>query len=112
MKFYVAHDKKTNKPRKVIAVTTYRDQTVRGVAVCDERDPFNIDVGMELARKQCEVKIAKKRCEKAHSLLSNAISEKNKATAHQLKMEAYVQDALEKYSVAKEGYENLRKSFA
>ena len=53
-RFYVAGN-------KVVAVSSYAGQTVRGVAICSDADAFDLQKGKELAAARCSVKIARKR---------------------------------------------------
>ena len=60
-KFIVLEDSK-----KVIALSTYGDKTVRGVAVCSDTDTFDVQKGKELAAARCALKVAQKRLKRAN----------------------------------------------
>ena len=57
-KFYYAGN-------KVIAVSTYGGQRVRGVAVCSKDDEFDVEKGKKLAAARCNAKVARKRHDRA-----------------------------------------------
>ena len=48
----------TNGKDVVVAVSTYRKKTVRGVAKCSPQDTFNLEAGKALAKARCDRKIA------------------------------------------------------
>ena len=48
-------------PEKVIALSSYRGKTVKGVAKCHPNDVFDLDYGKALAASRCNLKIARKR---------------------------------------------------
>lgn len=64
-------------PNEVICVSTYAKKRVKGVAKCSPNDNFDSDVGRRLAQLRCDVKIAKKRMNRAKTLMkeNNAILE-------------------------------------
>ena len=51
--------------KKVIAISTFAKQHVRGVAVCAPDDKFDEETGKKLARLRCAAKIAEKRLKEA-----------------------------------------------
>lgn len=59
-KFYFAGN-------KVIAVSTYGGQRVRGVAVCSNEDEFDVEKGKALAAARCNLKVARKRYDRANA---------------------------------------------
>lgn len=54
-------------PDKVIAITTFAGKDIRGVAKCAPNDTFDEEIGKELARRRCDVKVARKRVKRAES---------------------------------------------
>lgn len=46
---------------KVIAISTYGNESVRGIAKCSPTDTFDMETGKRLATARCNKKIAKKR---------------------------------------------------
>ena len=59
-KFYYAGN-------KVIAVSTYGGQRVRGVATCSDEDEFDVEKGKKLAAARCNAKVARKRYDRANA---------------------------------------------
>ena len=78
---------------KVIAVSTYAGQSVRGVAICDEGDQFDKEKGKMLAAARCNQKVAQKRKKRADEKLKNAVIAYEKAAKHMYKMNEYYEDA-------------------
>lgn len=78
---------------KVIAVTTYAGKTVRGIAKCDPRDKFDIDLGRELARARADVKVAEKRYDRASHKVDEALYARDEAERRVDDMYAYLDDA-------------------
>ncbi len=79
--------------KKVIAVSTYAGKTVRGVAVCDPHDTFDLEKGKKLAALRCAMKIADKRVQRAESKLGEAEDIVDSAACHLDKMNRYYVDA-------------------
>lgn len=71
-KCYICPANKSNNGR-VIAVTTYKGRTVRGVAVCSLNDTFNTEYGCGIAIARCECKIADIRCKIAEDEYKKAV---------------------------------------
>lgn len=58
---------------KVICLTQYAGKPVRAVAKCHEDyDEFNAETGMELAKRRCDLKVAKKRFKNINRKLCEA----------------------------------------
>ena len=76
--------------RKIIALSTYAGKTVKGIAICDDRDIFNEEKGMALAAARCNEKVARKR-------LNRATLKYNEAQEALKEAEAYVQRMSEYY---------------
>ena len=87
-------------PNKVIAVSSFAGQTVRGVAKCNPADEFDPDKGAALAIARCEVKIAEKRVKRAYSKVDEAKAAVNAALEHLTEMLKYQSDAEAKLNVA------------
>ena len=87
---------------KVIAVSTYEGKTVRGVAKCDPKDTFDMELGKQLAAARCNQKIAQKRARRADKRLNEAFAQVSKAEDNVTKMSDYRHDAY----VALRGAEN------
>ena len=91
--FYV-HD------NRVIAVSTYAGKTVRGIAICDSNDKFDIELGKKIAAARCNEKIAKKRLDRSVKKLAEAKEDVAKAENHKRDMESYHNDAYIAYNIA------------
>lgn len=62
-KFYTHENSDGSK--EVIAVSSYAEKTVKGVAICAPSDTFDVEKGKLLAKLRCDVKVDKKRLKKA-----------------------------------------------
>ena len=80
-------------PDKVIAVSSFAGQTVRGVAKCNPADEFDSEKGAALATARCGVKIAEKRVKRAYSKIDEAKAIVDAAIAHMSEMMKYQADA-------------------
>lgn len=80
-------------PNKVIAVSSFAGQTVRGVAKCNPADNFDSEKGAALAAARCGVKIAEKRVKRAYSKVDEAKAILDAATTHMSEMMKYQADA-------------------
>ena len=78
---------------KVIAVSTYEGKTVRGVAKCDPRDNFDIELGKQLAAARCNQRIAQKRKMRARKELNKALESYYGAEKRVDAMNLYYSDA-------------------
>lgn len=84
----------TDNKRKVVAVSSFAGQTVRGVATCSDRDTFDIEKGKKLAAARCAAKVARKRFKRAQKKFDEACDMQNKADLFYDKMCQYYNDAL------------------
>ena len=80
-------------PNKLIAVSSFAGQTVRGVAKCNPADEFDSEKGAALAAARCGVKIAEKRVKRAYSKVDEAKATVDAAIAHLSEMMKYQADA-------------------
>ena len=80
-------------PNKVIAVSSFAGQTVRGVAKCNPADEFDSEKGAALAAARCGVKIAEKRVKRAYSKVDEAKAIVDAASTHLSEMMKYQSDA-------------------
>lgn len=78
---------------RVYAVSTYEGKNVRACASCDPEDEYNEEIGIKLAEKRCELKIAKKRAKYANEAMSKAVDELARAQAKVEKMNKFLTDA-------------------
>ena len=80
-------------PNKVIAVSSFAGQTVRGVAKCNPADEFDFDKGAALAAARCGTKIAEKRMKRAYTKVDEAKAPLDAAINHYGEMLKYQSDA-------------------
>lgn len=86
---------------KVICLSSYMGRTVRGVAKCAPGDEFNEEFGKKLAQARCDVKVARKRHERATQKYLEADELYCRAEDHLNQMDDYLWNA-EKEMVAAE----------
>ena len=87
-------------PNRVIAVSSFAGQTVRGVAKCNPADEFDSEKGTALATARCGVKIAEKRVKRAYAKVDEAKAQVYAAIAYLSEMLKYQSDAEAKLNVA------------
>lgn len=80
-------------PDKVIAVSSFAGQTVRGVAKCNPADEFDSEKGAALAAARCGLKIAQKRTKRAYAKVDEAKAIVDAAVDHLTEMLKYQADA-------------------
>lgn len=105
-RFYTA-TKVTGEPYRVIAVSTYEGKTVRGVAKCDPKDTFDMELGKQLAAARCNQKIAQKRARRAKRRSQEADMAVLKAERHATQMHVYLHDAFEAAKEANDTVEDI-----
>ena len=71
-----------NSGSKVVAVSSFAGQTVKGVAKCNPNDEFNLECGKKLAAARCNVKVANKRYKYTVAKHQRAMKEFMKAQAY------------------------------
>lgn len=74
---------------KVIAVSSFAGQTVRGVAKCAPNDEFDLEYGKRLAAARCVAKIANKRMNRAEDKVNEAVEAVSTAIGHLYDMLCY-----------------------
>jgi hypothetical protein len=87
-------------PNKVIAVSSFAGQTVRGVAKCNPADEFDFDKGAALAAARCSAKIAEKRMKRAYTKVDEAKAQLDAAISYYSEMLKYQSDAEATYNIA------------
>ena len=87
-------------PNKIIAVSSFAGQTVRGVAKCNPNDEFDSEKGAALAAARCGVKIAEKRVKRAYAKVDEAKAAVDAAVTHLSEMLKYEADAETTLNVA------------
>ena len=85
---------------RVIAVSTYAKQTVRGTAICDASDSYDVETGKKLAAARCNEKIAAKRLKRASEKFRQAENELRAAQDRMNKMREYLNDSVIGYNEA------------
>lgn len=88
--FYLDKNTKT-----VICTTTYKNESIRGVAKCNPEDVFDVDIGKVLAYSRCKQKLAKKKLQHARKVYGNALRDEDKARRNLLKAFSFVHDSEE-----------------
>lgn len=80
---------------RVIALSTFAGQTVKGVAKCHPHDieNYNLADGMELAAARCGVNVAEKRFQRAIDKMADALDVLNKAETYYRKMRDYMMNS-------------------
>lgn len=79
--------------KRVVAVSSFAGQTVKGHADCHPNDTFDPVYGEMLAVARCAEKIAAKRCARANTKVDEAVEQMNAAMAHLQKMLKYQAEA-------------------
>lgn len=87
---------------KVIAVSSYAGQRVRGVAKCSPEDVYDFEKGKALAAARCAVKIAEKRMARADRKVFEATQQYDAACNYLDKMKDYRMDAMMSLDVAED----------
>lgn len=80
---------------KIIALTTFAGQTVRGVAICAPNDTYDEEFGKRLAAARANLRVARKRQQRAEAKHAEAVEQLCKAHKHKIKMIRYLEDARE-----------------
>lgn len=79
--------------KRIVAVSSFAGQTVKGYADCHPNDEFDPAFGEMLASARCAEKIAAKRCARANAKVDEAVEQMNAAMAHLQKMLKYQAEA-------------------
>ena len=85
---------------RIVAVSSFAGQPVKGYADCHPSDEFDRDYGYALAAARCAEKIAAKRCKRAYSKVDEAKAQLVVALAYLEKMVKYEVDAEANYNTA------------
>lgn len=86
---------------KVICTSTYAGRTVRGVAICSDKDEFDMEKGKALAKARVDLKIADKRLKRASQKCDEASENLMYAELYADRMLDYRDDAADEYLEAK-----------
>ena len=91
---------KENGAKVIVAVSTYAGKCVRGKAICDPTDNFDLKAGKELAAARCNARVAQKRRDRASAELAKANAAVIEAQRRAQKMLKYYSDANEAAAAA------------
>ena len=89
---FIQHTREDGR-EEVIALSTFAGRTVRGKAILDEKDAFDLETGKKLAALRCAEKIGIKRVLRANDCLDCADAHVEAAKRFQDKMTHYYEDA-------------------
>lgn len=96
-----------NSDNKVIAVSSFGEQPVKGIAKCDPSDTFSLEIGKELAEARCNLKIASKRVKYADVKLDEALKAFNAATEYLCYVKKYHASALNTHEEAQKVVDDI-----
>lgn len=94
---------------KVICISTYAKKVVKGIAKCSPNDEFDLDLGKELAKLRCDVKIADKRANRAAEKYIEAEDNLFEANQYFSDMRNYYLDSERNYFEALDKLNNFEK---
>lgn len=79
---------------RVICVSSYAGRKVRGVAICDENDEYDLEKGKALAQARVDLEIARRRLKRANQKLDEAHTAYELAGAQVDAMQDYVDESV------------------
>ena len=91
----------------VLAISTYAGKIVKGKAICNPDDIFNLSTGKNLARARCNLKVATKRRKAITQKYWQAIEELKKAKRRMDKMAKVLSEVSEAENMAYNQLKNL-----
>lgn len=92
---------------KVIVISSYAGKVIKGIAKCDPKDLFNPVLGEKLARARCDLKIARKRHERACVKYKEAQELADKAHKRLIDMADYVENSSKELSKARRDLDKI-----
>lgn len=96
---------------KVVCVTKYAGKAIRGIAKCDERfDEFKSEVGRDLSKARCNVKLRKKMVERSQMKVKNIEKELANLQRVYNNMKQRYNEDLDEYVAAKSFLKDLENS--
>lgn len=95
---------------KVICTSTYAKKCVRGVAKCAPGDEFDLEKGKELAKLRCDLKVAKKRRQRAEIEKQKILETLVNDFMRNEKMADYLKDSIEREEQAKRELDTFRRT--
>ena len=99
-KVYEKTNKDGTKSSVVVAITTYCGKVVKGIAKCQETDPFSLDLGTRLAAARCDLKVCLKRIKRASAKYNESEKMLNEVKEYNRRMGNYYSDSLSELSEA------------
>ena len=86
--------------KKIICISTFAKQEVRGVAKCSPEDSFNFKIGSMLAQLRCDAKVSKKRLAKARKRYDEAVKRWRQINDELTQASHYLTDSANQYKEA------------
>lgn len=96
---------------RVIAVSTYAGKIVRGVAKCSNKDEFSAAAGKEIAAARCNVRVCRKRKQRAMAKYNEAYEKLAMAQKEFDRMSQYLTDSQEMLNEAIVELEQVEKKY-
>lgn len=90
-----------SKSSVVVALSTYAGKVVKGVAKCIASDAFSLEKGKQLAAARCDLKVCKKRCNRAEHKYTSACLAVENLGQYARRMGNYYSDAKNEYDESK-----------
>ena len=110
--YIVCRDRETGEPTgTVVAISSYAGKPVRGVAKLNPEDQFDVEFGKKLAAARCNLKVAKKRLQRATGKYSESGIAYVEAKRQYNKMCDYFCDATDAYDKAAEELREVLADF-
>ena len=100
-----------NSKNMVVAVATYAQLPVRGIAKCDPEDEFSFESGKMIAAARCNEKVAEKRFKRAQRKFKEAFDNFVVTQRYFEKMKKYLQDSEAAYEWSKNNVASVLKQF-
>ena len=97
----------TNFKDTVVAVCHYAGRPVRGIAKCSPADDFDLEVGKELAKARCDLKIANKKVKNLKEDIHYWAEIRDKIEARLENLYDVYDAALEKRDKAEENFADI-----
>lgn len=92
---------------RVICVSSYAGRKIRGVAICDENDEYDLEKGKALAQARVDLEISRRRIKRAEGKYDEALEACDRADAHLEEMADYVSESRTALKRAEENLINL-----
>ena len=103
---YKIHTKRNGK-REIVAVSSYAGKTVKAKAVCNPDDNYNEEIGKEIARLRCAIKIDEKRAKRAKKEKDTLFKAEAELAKKLLKNSTYVTESIAQLEADKEELNKL-----